>query len=226
MTYNPDSKEGILVNDPPAIYAALDVIKRELTAIGKSSSYTIKGKTIWFRGIDAVQIALSPLLADNHVVTACADRRVEAIAGSCALVATYRFTSLVDGSYVDTVSSAFAQTRDDKGLSSAGSTAYKYAIFELFCVPTADQADNDQAEPTYQPPPAASQPPAAAPSGDNDQQLALAEARAAVRPLIKGLSPAEVRGILMANYEADASGMQTLSASELRAGTAKIRAGQ
>lgn len=129
----------------PAIYGSLQQIQSGLGAIPKGQKVDYGNTHFQFRGIDDVQKKLFPLLKKYSVVFACASRVVDKLDPKFLLLtATYRLTSLIDGSYIETVSTAYAALRDDRCLSAAGSTAYKYAIFELFCVPVYEAQDNDQ----------------------------------------------------------------------------------
>ena len=146
VTDNPISTQ--YVSTTTAIYTAIGAIQQELGAIPKDQKVAFGNTRFQFRGIDDVQEKLFPLLKRHGVVISCPSRGIEPVPGQegklLFLRAAYRFMSLVDGSFIETVSTAFSSTRDDRGLSAAGSTAYKYAIFEFFCVPVKESRDNDQ----------------------------------------------------------------------------------
>ena len=129
-----------LERKPAAIYAALAGIQEDLNPVPKNQS---TGKGSWgynFRGIDQVQEVFWPLFRKHKVGFSCVNREVESreiqvktkngikTVQLSQIVAWYNFVSLVDGSTVTTCTSSHGSDDVDKGLSGAGSTAYRYAL--------------------------------------------------------------------------------------------------
>lgn len=135
-----------------AIFGALDAVNQELQSIAKDQ----QGYGYKFRGIDQVFLHLNPLFKKHKIVTRRQNVKVERTVRyieakkkdfvEVFLECDYVFTSLVDGS--ELISSGFGEGQDtsggDKASSMSTSNSYKYVIFELFNIPTAEQKDSDQ----------------------------------------------------------------------------------
>lgn len=126
------------------------------TGIAKSKSNVQQGYK--FRGIDDVYNALSNVLAEVGlvVITRCVEReQVERStnAGKALFYTTLKvefdFVSSHDSSKHTAVAYGEAMDNADKSTNKAMSAAYKYAMFQTFCIPTeaqdADEVTHDVA---------------------------------------------------------------------------------
>jgi hypothetical protein len=126
------------------IYEALALIASEIPAIGKEKHNT--SQNFKFRGVDDVYNAIQPLFAKYGVVTipqVLSVKREERTSQKGGLLIwtlaeiKYTFAS-ADGSSVELLIVGEAMDSGDKGLNKAYSIAHKYAMFQLFLIPTDD----------------------------------------------------------------------------------------
>lgn len=104
-----------------------------------------------FRGIDDMYNALNPLLAAAKIFFApeiiSTEREERATKNWGVLiytVLTMRFTAYAeDGSSVSTITIGEAMDSWDKSANKAMSTAYKYALMQIFCIPTIEEKDTE-----------------------------------------------------------------------------------
>lgn len=146
------------------IYPALAGVMDNIEAIEKDKQN--KTQDFKYRGIDDVYNALHPLLAQFNIVTA--PRAVSLLhratmptksGGSMnytMLSVAYDFVCTIDGS-IHTVGPVFGEGMDsgDKSTAKAMAVCHKYAVLQLFCIPTNDMVDGDadtHDEGLYQPP--------------------------------------------------------------------------
>lgn len=125
------------------IYQAIPAMIAECEHIAKDRKNQQQGFS--YRGIDDVYRVVHPLLA-KHRVFSCSsildDQRDEkpSKSGGTLLYARikmrYRFFA-DDGSYVDTEVIGEGMDSGDKASNKAMSIAYKYALFQLLCIPVA-----------------------------------------------------------------------------------------
>ena len=122
---------------------------REIDAIGKNKKNQQQGFN--YRGIDDVYNALNPLLAKHGVFTA-----PEAMSISRETLTNQKGTTLhfsivtmkhkfyaEDGTSVDTIVVGEGMDSGDKATNKAMAIAHKYALFQIFCIPTVDMPDPD-----------------------------------------------------------------------------------
>ena len=155
------------------IHKAIVSVMRQIGAIGKNSRNDFQNFD--FRGIDAVMNAMHPLLLKHGVYPApqCLSQEIHPVvvknkpASHALLSMRYVFTA-EDGSHVDVVVPGEAIDYGDKACNKAMAVAYKYAMCQLFCIPT-DLPDPD-AQCYDSPTPA---PPALAPRGCDAEKAAL-----------------------------------------------------
>ena len=141
--------------NPGLIYSAIPAIMSDIPAIYKDRKNDAQHYS--FRGIDDVYNAVNPLLS-KHGVFMRADvqdiKREERPSKSGGIMAfvqvrvRYSFVAK-DGSFVSTDSLGEGMDGGDKATPKAMSIAQKYAILQMFCIPTADPKDpeNDNPEP-------------------------------------------------------------------------------
>lgn len=132
------------------VYISIAEIQGEMAKEGISKDNTNKQQGWKFRGIDDVYNAIAPKLAKHKVVIIpTAISRVyserKSTSGSALFSVVermaYDVVSAIDGSRFTMVMDGEAMDSGDKATSKAASIAYKYACFQLFCIPT--EGDND-----------------------------------------------------------------------------------
>lgn len=132
-----------------SIYNSMLAIQEELTAITKDQR---NGQQGWkFRGVDDVMNTLHPILV-KHKVFACPKvldiQRTSATTSKSGCL-NYA-TATVEYNFYDESGETISVTvvgegmdGGDKATSKALSIAYKYAMFQTFCIPTEDDPDKD-----------------------------------------------------------------------------------
>lgn len=138
------------------IYTAIVEIMDDIKSIGKDRYNKMQSYS--FRGIDDVYNALQPALIKHKVFCVPTVRSVKREDGVSAkgtplkytvVDVDYEFTSAEDCSSVKISMSGEAMDSGDKSLNKALSAAYKYACFQLFCIPTENES-HDSEEDTYE----------------------------------------------------------------------------
>jgi len=133
------------------VYKLISAVQKDLAEVGiaKDSRNTQQGYQ--YRGIDEVYNVVAPLLAKHGLVILPRVRRRECVErvskqGAPLFFVTvevaYDFVSAHDGSRHTIVSMGEGFDSSDKATNKAMSAAYKYAIFQAFCVPV-DVTDAD-----------------------------------------------------------------------------------
>lgn len=127
-------------------------IKKDLAAIGKDKAFEINGRLQYnFRGIDDVINALFPLLNKHEVgirskvLQNAEEYKVndrDKIVKNTRVIMEYIFFA-VDGSELSCQMPAEGTDTSDKGTNKALSAAFKYCMFQNFCIPTEDVLDAD-----------------------------------------------------------------------------------
>lgn len=136
-------------NTGNGIYKAMANIIKEIGHISKEKQ-TTGFANYKYRGIDDVYNAINPLMGKFGVfVLPMAQERTseerKTSKGSANYVImrmTYRFCH-EDGSYVECSTVGEAMDSGDKGTNKAMSIAMKYALFQIFCIPTEEMDDPD-----------------------------------------------------------------------------------
>ena len=132
------------------IYQTIDAVMSEIGAVGKTSKNTQQG--FMFRGIDAVMNAINPALVKHHlfIVPEVIDQKREertTSKGNALIysIVTVKYTFYAeDGSSVSAVVIGEGMDSGDKATNKAMSIAFKYACFQVFCIPTEEMVDPDQ----------------------------------------------------------------------------------
>lgn len=132
------------------IYSVISAVMAEIGAIGKTSRNQMQGFA--YRGIDAVMNALNPVLAKYHliIIPEVLDIKREerqSNKGGCLThtIVMVKYTFYADdGSNVSAVVTGESMDSGDKSTSKALSIAYKYAAFQIFCIPTEEMVDPDR----------------------------------------------------------------------------------
>lgn len=168
----------------PAIYGAILGVMSDIGVIGKDSKSEKQGYK--YRGVDAVMNALQPALIKRRVIvvpTVIEQRRDERVTdrGGTIIYSTikirYDFVSAEDGSGLSAVVIGEGMDTGDKASNKAMSVAFKYACFQVLCIPTEEMVDPD----------------ADTPEPSRDAGMALEEAKSEAASL--GISP-----VKMSNY--------------------------
>lgn len=158
-------------NTGNGIYKAMASIIKEIGHISKEKS-TTGFASYNYRGIDDVYNAINPLMGKFGVfVLPVAQERISeerktknnGIANYVILRMKYYFCH-EDGSYVECSTIGEAMDSGDKGTNKAMSIAMKYALFQVFCIPTEEMDDPDAVSETF-----------IADNKDNDKTKAKAE---------------------------------------------------
>lgn len=131
------------------IFEAIPAIMAEAKSIGKNKKNAQQGYN--FRGIDDVYNEMHAILSKHKVFTVpkvIADRSEERqTRGGGNLIyriLTVEYTFYAeDGSSVTATMQGEGMDSGDKASNKAMSIAQKYAMFQVFCIPTADMADPD-----------------------------------------------------------------------------------
>lgn len=137
------------------IYSAINSIMGEIGGIAKNKKNQAQGYS--FRGIDDVYLAVQPLLSKHKVFTVprITDSKTEIKEGKNGTVLMYRiltidydFISSEDGSKITATVIGEGMDSGDKASNKAMSVAHKYAILQVFAVPTEEPKDpeNDSHE--------------------------------------------------------------------------------
>ena len=141
--------------DSPKIYSAICNAMSEIGAICKNERNKQQG--FMYRGVDAVYSALQPVLIKNRIFVCPEvleqtreDRTTSKGTNLIYSILKVRFTFYAeDGSSVAAVVTGEGMDSGDKASNKAMSVAFKYACFEVFCIPTEEPVDPDR----YTPPP-------------------------------------------------------------------------
>lgn len=131
------------------ITKSLCAITAEIGSIGKTKKNQQQGYS--FRGVDDLMNALHPLFAKYGVIVvpevleSTREERVTAKGSaliSAILRVKYHFTA-IDGSEVCATVIGEGMDTADKASNKALAVAYKYACFQVFCIPTEEVAAAD-----------------------------------------------------------------------------------
>lgn len=138
------------------IYEAIANVMEDIGSVGKNKK---SQQGYMFRGIDDVMNALSPALVKNKVfivpeiLEQTREERQTAKGGTlifsiCKI--KYSFYT-VDGSCVECVVVGEGMDSGDKATNKAMAIAYKYACFQVFCIPTEEMKDPNNDSPDVLP---------------------------------------------------------------------------
>ena len=136
------------------IYESINAIMQDMGAIGKDK--VNKVQNFKFRGIDDVMNALKPLLAKHkvfvvpQVLTHEREERQTKSGGNLIFsLCDIKFTFYAeDGTFVEAITTGEGMDSGDKATNKAMAIAFKYALFQVFCIPTEEMKDPDADTPT------------------------------------------------------------------------------
>lgn len=134
------------------IYEAITAVMKDIGIVGKNDVNKTQGFA--YRGIDAVMNALNPAMIKNKVFCVpevLEQRREERTSKNGGLLIysvckiRYRFFT-IDGSSVDAIIIGEGMDSGDKATNKAMAIAFKYACFQVFCIPTAELINDPDSE--------------------------------------------------------------------------------
>lgn len=131
------------------IYESITAAMNDIGAVGKTSKNQQQG--FMFRGIDAVMNAINPALVKNkifivpEILEQTREERTNAkgttlIYSVCRIKYTFYAE---DGTNISATVIGEGMDTGDKATNKAMSIAFKYACFQVFCIPTEEMADPD-----------------------------------------------------------------------------------
>jgi len=137
------------------VIKALCAVQSDLAAAGIAKSETNTFDKYKFRGIDAVLNALAPILSRHGViimpsVSSCEIRTVQTSQGKPSSHAKVTVDYTLYDSEGDSIMHSFVgegMDRGDKAVNKACTAAYKYFLFEAFCIPVEGTPDADKESP-------------------------------------------------------------------------------
>ena len=137
------------------IFMALTHVQSDLSKLGIGKEQTNKYDNYKFRGIDDVLNALAPILAKYGVliIPSVVEREVKQVAtqkggtmNHAILTVDYTLYD-ADGDWITHRAQGEAMDRGDKAINKAMTSAYKYFVFQAFCIPLVGQdADSETHE--------------------------------------------------------------------------------
>lgn len=138
---------------PQAIYKAIAEVLKDVGAVGKDSKNTFDKYN--YRSIDAVMNAMHPAMANHGVfvspeVLEMTREERQSNNGNTLIysVAKVKYTFYTeDGSSVTATVIGEGMDRGDKSINKAMSAAFKYALFQVFCIPTEEMVDSEAESP-------------------------------------------------------------------------------
>lgn len=136
----------------PMIFKQINKVMSEVGFVGKDSKNQSQG--FKYRGIDAVMNALNPALVRNgiFVVPTVLEQTREERTNSKGTTLLYSILKIrfryyaEDGSYVDSVTIGEGMDSGDKASNKAMSVAFKYSLFQTFCIPTEELMEEPDKE--------------------------------------------------------------------------------
>ena len=137
------------MSDTPKIYAAMCEAMADIGAVGKEKRNQQQG--FMYRGIDDVMNALYPVLSAHglfiapEVLEHTREERKTTKGGNLIYsIMKVRYTVYAeDGSSVSATVIGEGMDSADKSSNKAMSVAMKYALFQLFCIPTEEMGMDD-----------------------------------------------------------------------------------
>lgn len=134
------------------IFKAIADTMNDVSAVGKNSKNEKQNYN--FRGIDAVMNALHPAMVKNRIFVVpevLEQQREERQSKNGKLIYSIckiKYTFFADdGSSISATVIGEGMDSGDKATNKAMSVAFKYACFQVFCIPTEDMTDPDAETP-------------------------------------------------------------------------------
>ncbi len=144
----------------PAIYRAIAGVIADVGSVAKDKINRQQG--FKYRSVDDVFNALHPALAKNKVFIVPRileqTREISTTKNGTKMtlvICKIKFTFYAeDGSFIESVIIGEGLDTGDKATNKAMAVAYKYACFQVFCIPTEDMVDPDAERPELEDKPA------------------------------------------------------------------------
>lgn len=188
-----------------SIFEAINGVMKDCGAVGKDD-FNPQQK-YKYRGIDAIMNALNPALVKNGVFVTpevIDEKREERETQRGGLliysIIKVRYTFYApDGSSVSAVVTGEGMDSGDKASNKAMSAAFKYACFQVFCIPTEEMLDSEQDSPEPTPRRKAkadlqpTQRPAPQPVKEDPKQAARPEREIMIAAIRKSLPPERIK---------------------------------
>lgn len=135
------------------IYESITRIMEDIPAIGKDKTNT--QQHFKFRGIDDVMNVMQPILAKHkvfvvpQVLEQTREERVSSKGGNLIYsICKIKFIFYAeDGTSIEAITTGEGMDSGDKATNKAMAIAFKYALFQVFCIPTEEMPDPDQETP-------------------------------------------------------------------------------
>lgn len=135
------------------IYQKIPAVMGDIDAVGKNKTNENQG--FRYRGIDDVMNAVNPALVKHNVfiVPEILEQSREERTGKGGGTLIYSICRIrfrfyaEDGSFVEAVTAGEGMDRGDKATNKAMAVAFKYACFQIFCIPTEEMKDPDSESP-------------------------------------------------------------------------------
>jgi hypothetical protein len=132
------------------IFESISKVMGDIGAIGKTSKNTTQG--FMFRGIDAVMNAINPALVNYklfivpEVLEQTREERQTTKGGTLIYsIVKVKYTFYAeDGTSITATVIGEGMDSGDKATNKAMSIAFKYACFQVFCIPTEEMVDPDK----------------------------------------------------------------------------------
>lgn len=143
--------------ETPKIYSAIIDAMGQISAVSKSRTNGTQGFA--YRGIDDVMNELHGILAKSRIFIVPTVLAEERTTGTTSRGGTMFYTRLKikftfyadDGSNVESVVIGEAMDTGDKASNKALSIGLKYALLQVFCIPTEDDKDPDAVSLDFKP---------------------------------------------------------------------------
>lgn len=131
------------------IYEAIPAIMADIDAVGKNKKN--EQQKFMYRGIDDVMNAINPALVKHKVFVVpelLEQKREERTTSKGGLliysICKIKFSFCADdGSHVDAITVGEGMDSGDKATNKAMAIAFKYACFQVFCIPTEEMKNAD-----------------------------------------------------------------------------------
>lgn len=131
------------------VYQKISEVMSAVDAVGKDRKNTLQNYS--FRGIDDMYNALNVHLSKAKIFFTSdiiskerEERQTKAGGNLIYTILTIKWTIFAeDGSFVNTTTVGEAMDSGDKSANKAMSAAYKYALMQVFCIPTSDTKDTE-----------------------------------------------------------------------------------
>lgn len=137
------------------IYKAIAGVMEDIGAVGKEKEFRSNQGSYKFRGIDDVMNALHPSMVKNKIfVVPVILEQIREVRTSKTGISMYVSICKIryefyaeDGSCISAVVIGEGMDTGDKATNKAMSIAFKYACFQVFCIPTEEMIDPDSERP-------------------------------------------------------------------------------